>query len=159
MERKTLKELKATAEVRSGLGSRERMSRRDRLDRWAMLLERHRDPLRSLRGTEYANSWQKEVMREDNSPISIAYADPILREDGLRSDTLGEAMRYFELSDHDAHLILCYCHHGAVMSPQAAAERVRACRGYASAIDAKTGLHAGLAVLPLAAIVLAAMLF
>lgn len=159
MERKTLKQLKATAEVRSGFGQRERMSRRARLDRWAALLERHRGPLRSLRGTEYANTWQREVMREDNSPISVAYADPVLREEGLRSDTLGEAMRFFELSDHDAHLILCYCHHGAVMSPQAAAERVRACRGYGVALNSRTGLTAGIAAVPLAAIALAALLF
>ncbi|TGR74211.1 hypothetical protein EN836_33420, partial [Mesorhizobium sp. M1C.F.Ca.ET.193.01.1.1] len=51
--------------------------------------------------------------------------DPLLRAAGLRSDTYGEAKRFFELSDWQLHDVVCSCHTGATMQASWAAARVR----------------------------------
>jgi hypothetical protein len=65
-------------------------------------------------------------MRADGSPLTVAYNDPVLRAAGLRDDTLGEAMRFFDLSEHEAHDVVCYCVHGRTVEGRAAARAVRA---------------------------------
>ncbi len=88
MKLKTLEELKRVAEVRPPL-TRDRMSKRRRLERWAEVLElapqRH---LRSLNETEYASRPQRCALREDNSPLTVAFQDPVLHAEGLQSDLL-----------------------------------------------------------------------
>jgi hypothetical protein len=71
-------------------------------------------------------------MRRDNSPFSVAFADPILRGEGLKNDTYGEAKRFFGLSDEELHHIVCYCHLGNSMRAGTAAGRVRAIVSIAS---------------------------
>jgi hypothetical protein len=103
------------------------LTRPERLERWAELLER--EPLRHLRtleGTEWQLQAQKFSMRADGSPLTIAYNDPVLRAAGLKSDTLGDAMRFFELSEHEAHDVVCYCMHGRTIEGRAASRAVRA---------------------------------
>jgi hypothetical protein len=65
-------------------------------------------------------------MRADGSPLTVAYNDPVLRAAGLNSDTLGDAMRFFELSEHQAHRVLCYCMHGRMIEGRTAAATIRA---------------------------------
>jgi hypothetical protein len=65
-------------------------------------------------------------MRADGSPLTVAYTDPVLRAAGLKSDTLGEAMRFFEMSEHQAHRVVCFCMHGRTVEGRAAARAVRA---------------------------------
>ena len=55
----------------------------------------------------------------------MAFADPVLRLQGMQSDTYGEAKRFFELSDRALHNIVCYCHVGATMQAGRAARYVR----------------------------------
>ncbi len=129
MKLKTLEELKQVAEVCPPL-TRDRMSKRQRLERWAEVLElapqRH---LRSLYETEYGSRRRRYALREDNSPLTVAFEDPLLRAEGLESDRYGDAIKYFELSDKQLHYIVCYCHHGPTMRPKAVAHRVRAAAG------------------------------
>ncbi len=129
MKLKTLEELKQVAEVRPPL-TRDRMSRRQRLERWAEVLElapqRH---LRSLYETEYGSRWRRYALREDNSPLTVAFQDPVLRAEGLESDRYGDALKFFELSNGELHDIVCYCHHGPTMTPRAVATRVRSAAG------------------------------
>lgn len=101
-----------------------RLSRRQRLERWAAVLERHRGELQSLHGTEYQSRSTRAAMRADNSPLTVAFDDPVLRAEGLKSDRLGDAERFFGLSAREAHEILCYCHAGWSMSPRVASIRV-----------------------------------
>jgi hypothetical protein len=106
------------------------MTRRERLERWAELLSR--EPTRrlsTLAGTEYQPTVTRDGMRSLGSPISVAFGDPVLRVEGLTDDTYGEAKRFFELSDWQLHDIVCYCHHNASMTAEAAARRVRATIG------------------------------
>ena len=66
------------------------------------------------------------MMRHSNSPISVAFGDPVLRAAGLRDDTYGEAQRFFGLSDTQLHNIVCFCRSGDLISATAAGYGVRA---------------------------------
>ncbi len=129
MKLKTLEELKQVAEVRPPL-TRDRMSKRQRLERWAEVLklapQRH---LRSLFETEHMSPGRRYALREDNSPLTVAFEDSVLRAEGLESDRYGDAMKFFDLTDKHLHYIVCYCHHGPTMRPKAVAHRVRAAAG------------------------------
>ena len=69
-----------------------KMSRRERLQRWADLLDRIPGRLNALTRIEYLPAAERLEARADNSPLEIAYRDPVLREEGLTGDRLGEAM-------------------------------------------------------------------
>jgi hypothetical protein len=102
------------------------LTRRERLERWAELLER--DPaikLHTLDQIEFQPKAARPSMRADGSPLTVAYNDPVLRAAGLNSDRLGDAMRFFELSEYEAHRVLCYCMHGRTVEGRAAASVVR----------------------------------
>jgi hypothetical protein len=120
MKHRTVEQLRAVAAIRSE--AIPQMSRHDRLQRWARLLELEPERrLNTLGGTEFYSPLRRGIMRADGSPISIALADPALRAEGLRDDTYGEAKRFFDLSDRQMHEILCYCRFGATTSGRAAA--------------------------------------
>lgn len=101
--------------------------RRRRLERWAELLEqiRHRH-LDTLHETEFQMADERNALRSDYSPITIAFRDPVLRATGMRDDTYGEAKRFFELRDDELHDVVCYCRFGTTVSAAAAARQVRA---------------------------------
>jgi hypothetical protein len=103
------------------------LSRRERLDRWAEELERDPyRPLRSLGEIEWQPEPERSLMRADGSALAIAYGDPVLRAAGLASDRLGDAMRFFELTEHEAHAVLCSCMHGGIGRADVTARMVRA---------------------------------
>lgn len=105
------------------------LSRRERLDRWAELLERDPDRLlKTLDEIEWKPKAERRQMRADGSALSVAYADPILSADGLASDRFGDAVRFFQISEYDAHIVLCSCHGGESMRSEEAARRVRGIR-------------------------------
>jgi hypothetical protein len=103
-----------------------KMSRGERLNRWADLLEAQAGrPLRALEDVEYVSPGVRRDMRKDDSPLAVAFADPVLRADGLGSDRLGDAMGYFSLSERQAHWLLCDCNYGGRMTSSEVALRVR----------------------------------
>ncbi|TWB13604.1 hypothetical protein FBZ99_105475 [Rhizobium sp. ERR 1071] len=65
-------------------------------------------------------------MRADNSPLSVAFADQLMQEAGLKDDSYGEAKRFFELSDNHLHKLVCHCHFGPTVRASTAAHNVRA---------------------------------
>jgi hypothetical protein len=128
MEHRPLSELSTVADVKIPKQA-PALSKRERLDRWAELLER--DPnhvLRTLDEIEWKPKAERLAMRADNSALTIAYSDPVLRSEGLLSDRFGDAVRFFEISEHDAHIVLCSCHGGEAMLAEEAARRVRGIR-------------------------------
>jgi hypothetical protein len=153
MRYRTLEQTKEVATIRPTAGT-PRLSKRERLERWAELLEQHGGALQSLYETEFAPWHRRRTMREDNSPLSVAYADPILRAQGLKGDAYGEAVDFFGLSHGEAHHILCYCHCGHTISSELVATRVRH-----AASHAQTGTAAALSLwlLPSAAAAAAAI--
>lgn len=103
---------------------RVRLTRRERLERWAEVLmqEPHR-VLRPLYRLEFMSAQDRMLARGDGSPLSVAYADPVLREDGLTGDRVGDAMVYFDLSHRDMHFLVCGCHcHGDMTAANIAAQ-------------------------------------
>lgn len=104
----------------------EKLSRRERLERWAMALERlGKARLRTLRETEHQTWHDRQKLRADGSPLTVAFEEPVLRSAGLKDDTFGEATRFFNLSDWELHNVLCYCHFGDTVSAREVATRVR----------------------------------
>ncbi|MDX8449959.1 hypothetical protein [Mesorhizobium captivum] len=124
MKHQTREELHAVAEIDAACPA---MTRSRRLEHWAALLER--DPERclgALPGTEYMRLDVRDKAQCTESPLSIAFADPVLRAQGLKNDTYGEARRFFELSDWQLHAVVCHCHVGATMKAGWVAAQVRA---------------------------------
>jgi hypothetical protein len=102
------------------------MSRRERLARWRDLLAREpQRMLKTLEEIEFRLPTQRAALRADNSPLTVAFADPVLRGEGLRGDTLGDAMAFFIMSEHQAHRVVCSCLNGRTMTAGQAAKRVR----------------------------------
>ncbi len=125
MEHKTLDQVGRVAEVRADRAHTP-LTQDQRLTRWAELLEQQPERrLNTLLETEYQAWERRQAMRVANSPISVAFDDPMLRADGMADDSYGEAKRFFGISDQQLHAIVCYCHFGSTMSAEAAALRVR----------------------------------
>lgn len=125
MKHQTFEQLKSIGAIETDF-PRASLSRTERLERWAELLEQishHR--LSTLRETEYQHAASRNAMRENSTPISVAFRDGMLRDAGLQNDTYGEAKRFFEISDNQLHGIVCYCHFGNSVSGADAASRVR----------------------------------
>jgi hypothetical protein len=124
MEHKPVETLRGVAEVhefKQGF-----LSRRERLERWAEVLERQpKRRLRSLGEIEFTPEDKRPELRSDESPITVAFEDPVLRADGLRSDKLGDAVEFFDLSDRAAHRLLCSCMNGWSMEAGVTARKVR----------------------------------
>ena len=122
MKHNSTEQLREIAEVKPA----EILTRRERLERWAELLEREpAAKLRTLNEIEFQPRPARPLMRADGSPLTVAYADPVLRAAGLEGDTLGDAMRFFGMSQHEAHRVVCYCMHGRTVEGRAAASVVR----------------------------------
>jgi hypothetical protein len=100
--------------------------RRQRLERFAAVLERHQGPVKPLSRIEYLPSSEWSLLRADQSPLTIAYHDPVLRKEGLESDRLGDAMAFFKLSPSETHELLCDCHYAGAATGPMIATRARA---------------------------------
>jgi hypothetical protein len=106
--------------------ARPSMTRRERLRRWADVLDREGyQVLDLLHEVEARTETERRRLRVDRSPISVAFGDPALRAEGLSGDTFGDARSFFGLSDEEAHRLLCDCDFTGVMSGHTAAWRVR----------------------------------
>lgn len=154
MEYKSLEQVRDLAEIRADLTPHQTLTQRERLNRWAQVLQHHEGrQLRSLMGTEFVSRDERAKMRIDNSPLTVAFEDPILRADGLNGDRFGDAVEYFGISDHDAHNLVCYCRHGRTMMAEAVARDVRTLATYRAIADFVTTrtVVAGASVLAAAA--------
>jgi hypothetical protein len=126
MKHRLIENLRTVAEVEPQPLEQAFLSRRERLERWALVLER--DPtrrLKSLGEIEFTPKAEQAGLRADGSPLTVAFEDSVLRADGLQSDRLGDAIHYFELSDRQAHRLLCSCMNGWSMEAGSTARRIR----------------------------------
>jgi len=125
MEHKPLAELQALADVEF-IGSAPTMTRERRVERWIELLEGNAErKLRSLHEIEFLSRSQRRQCRTDNSPLTIAFEDPLLRAAGLKSDRVGDCTDFFELTDRQMHHAFCSCHVGISLTGVQAAQRLR----------------------------------
>ncbi|KMO34162.1 hypothetical protein ACQVP2_25750 [Methylobacterium aquaticum] len=123
--------------------------RRARLERFAEILER--DPDRSfitLEEIEFVPRTERAAIRADNSPLAFAYADPVLRANGLADDTFGEARRFFALSTGEAHRLLCSCVNGRTVKAGPTAKRLRRLAARRPGLWLAYGCAAGFVALP-----------
>ena len=78
--------------------------------------------------------------RSDDSPLSIAYNDPLLRSSGLKSDRVGDCTDFFGLTDDQMHHAFCSCHTGVRLTGAQAAARLQAVVDRAHTRHASGGL-------------------
>jgi hypothetical protein len=124
MEHRSTEQLLDIVELKA---SPQPLSRRERLERWADLLEREPEALlQTLGEIEWQAEAARPLMRANNSPLTVAYNDPMLRGAGLKSDRLGDAMQFFELTAREVHEALCSCRYGGTMRAGVAARVIRA---------------------------------
>jgi hypothetical protein len=103
------------------------MAKHERLERWATLLAREPERQLSLvEEIEFGTVREQQAKRADDSALSVAFPDPVLREEGLESDRVGDAARFFALSNWEIHQLVCSCHYGRTMAASTAVVRVRA---------------------------------
>jgi hypothetical protein len=126
MEYSTLDEIRAVADIQPSWLSSRPLTKCERLERWAEVLDREGGRrLKTLFEIEYVSRAERVALRADDSPLSVAFRDPQLRADGLAGDTVGDAVTFFGIGEMELHNILCFCHHGETMSATSAAARVR----------------------------------
>jgi hypothetical protein len=128
MEYKPLEEIRSAATVVSIPSSPQerRQQRRARLERLASVLEQHDGAISLFSRVEYLSNSERSLLRVDNSPLTIAYRDPVLRAQGLAGDRIGDAMEFFGLSPREVHQLLCDCHSVGPTTSRTMAARVRA---------------------------------
>jgi hypothetical protein len=125
MEHKPLAELQAVADVTIAEPPRP-MSREERLERWIEVLEANASrKLQSLYEIEYLSARERQECRSDGSPLTVAYEDPVLRAEGLKSDRVGDCLAFFQITEREVHHAFCSCHVGTTFSGKDAAARLR----------------------------------
>jgi hypothetical protein len=130
MEHRRLDEISQIADIVRSIGVAVPMSRQERLEHWISLLEERGDqPMRALTRIEFMRGDERMHARADGSPLALAYGDPALRAAGLSSDEYGAALRFFDLTDGQAHYVLCDCHYQGNMTARLVAARVRSVGG------------------------------
>ena len=124
MEHKQLDQLRSIADIQpSEIAGR--MTRPERIKRWIALL--NQEPLRRLNALdeiEYMLPSDRPLARADDSPLTVAYNDPVFRRQGLESDRLGDVMAFFEMTENEAHHAFCSCLGGHTMDSSAFARRL-----------------------------------
>jgi hypothetical protein len=126
MEHRTSAEFKGYAAVIRP----QELSKKELLERWALALEKRRgSQLCTLRETEHKPLKEQVTLREENSPLTVAFEDPVLRSAGLASDQFGEVARFFGLSPWQLHDVVCNCHFGETVAAEVVAARVRRLSG------------------------------
>lgn len=125
MHHRTLDQITQVATISRLEKPSSREARRERLRRFATVLENYEGPIRLLSRIEYLSRDDRLMLRCDCSPLTVAFQDSVLRRQGLTSDRLGDAMTFFGLSEAQAHHLFCDCHYGASANAKVIARRVR----------------------------------
>ncbi len=142
MEYKRVDELRDIADV--CVSEAVPMSRKDRLLRWSELLERQPERrLRSLGEIELKAPADRPLMRAHDSPLTVAFEDPVLRAEGLASDRLGDGMAFFKITEDEAHQLMCSCMNGWSMASGKVAKSVRRIADPGSRFDRAMTLSLG----------------
>lgn len=89
--------------------------RRLRLERLARLLDAEKEPVRLFSTMECYPKKKRLALRQDGSPLAIAFKDSIFRIEGLAGDSVADGVSFFKLSLAEAHTLLCDCHYGGVL--------------------------------------------
>lgn len=86
------------------------MTKKEKLLRWARLVREVPYQLHMWRGLEYTPMDVLERLSDNYSAFSLAANDPIFQDAGIAGHTVGDSMRFFELSLVELHPFSCDCH-------------------------------------------------
>ena len=125
MKYRTLDEIVPEAKVVPAEPMTMRALRRQRLERLAMVLDGYEGSLQLMSRVEFLSKHERLLYRLDHSPLWIAYQDPVLREQGLAGDRMGDAIVFFDLTWSEAHHLFCDCHYTAGITSRTIADRMR----------------------------------
>lgn len=125
MQHKSISDIAKVARISSDTPVSPRVLRRDRLERFAALLEQRKGPVRLLSRLEYLPRAERVLLRADNSVLTVAFEDPAFRAQGLKSDRFGDVTEFFHLTSSEAHHLFCDCHYAGMVSPGTIATRAR----------------------------------
>lgn len=99
------------------------MTKAEKLERWAVLLEKSRYPVYMAHNLEHMTQAARDGARWCYSPMSVAEADPVFREAGLKGETVKDVKEFFEITDEDVHAFSCDC--GGSRTGEQMASRIR----------------------------------
>jgi hypothetical protein len=144
MEHRTSAELEGFAEIIRP----QKLSKKELLERWALALEKRKGArLCALTEIEHKPVKERSALRQESSPLTVAFEDPVLRSAGLASDRFGEVARFFGLSHWQLHDVVCNCHFGETVAAEAVAASVRRLSGRTSSFATFATVYAIGAVL------------
>src|SRR5438876_12348095 len=73
----------------------QKLSKKELLERWALALEKRKGVrLCTLREIEHKPVKERSALRQESSPLTVAFEDPVLRSAGLASDRFGDVARF-----------------------------------------------------------------
>lgn len=104
------------------------MTRAQKLKHWAALVRNSHSVVRLFNGLEYLRPYDLTRIKLDHPQVAItalgvAAADPVFQAQGLNATTsIDGALRFFELSVHQAHAFSCDC--GGAISQADQADRI-----------------------------------
>lgn len=103
-----------------------KMTRREKLIRWADLIRKVSRPIGLYHALEYM-SWPQLcgtcIGPGDITALGIAASDPVFQAQGLNASTsIADALRFFELTITQAHAFSCDC--GGAISNDQQADRI-----------------------------------
>src|SRR5882672_10066000 len=98
------------------------MTRVEKLTRWASLLRKATHPIYMGHSIEYLPADTRNQTTWAYSPMYVAANDPVFQDAGLKDATIGEAKRFFEITDEQVHAFTCNC--GGVQSGKQMATRI-----------------------------------
>jgi hypothetical protein len=98
------------------------MTRQEKLLRFAELVRTTPNQFVIFSNLEHYYPHQWDGIRMDHSAFAMAALDPVFRNAGLRDDTVGSAVRFFELSRDELHAFSCDC--GGIITNDFMAARI-----------------------------------
>lgn len=88
--------------------------RRQRLQRFASLLDATSDTVTLFSTMECYPRKQRLELRHNRSPLAVAFKDPLFRAEGLSGDRVRDGVGFFKLSLGEAHALLCDCRYADI---------------------------------------------
>lgn len=110
-----------------------RMTRREKLRRWADLIRATKGRLLIFHRLEYWTPGEmcRPVTEFDLHPVpnafEIALKDPVLQAEGLRGNSIGDVQHFMQLSKEELHAFSCDC--GGAISNEVMADRIERIAG------------------------------
>lgn len=122
-----------------------KLTRRQKLERFAELVEKSQRECGLMHGLEYYTDYQLSTTGTAGTALNLVVTDDVFAKDGLKGRTVKDVRDYLELTTPDLHEFSCDC--GGSISNAKQAERIRNLAGPDISVQQPT---AGLGIGPIA---------